>query len=92
MATAAAFDSVDNYRHIPMQEVESNKIKAVGYDEATRTLAVTFKHGAGAIYHYPDVEPQVHADFIGAESLGAHFGKHLQRLPFKKFNPEEVPA
>lgn len=89
-APAAAFDDAANYQHIPMKEVESHKIKAVGYDEATRTLAVTFQRGAGAIYHYPDVEPQVYADFIGAESLGTFFGQHLQSLPFKKFRPEEV--
>lgn len=89
---AAAFDDAADYQHIPMKEVESHKIKAVGYDEATRTLAVTFQRGAGAIYHYPDVEPQVYADFIGAESLGAFFGQHLQSLPFKKFRPEEVAA
>lgn len=91
-APAAAFDDAADYQHIPMKEVESHKIKAVGYDEATRTLAVTFQRGAGAIYHYPNVEPQVYADFIGAESLGSFFGAHLQSLPFKKFHPEQVAA
>jgi len=91
-ATPAAF-SDEPYNPIPMKLVESHKIKAVGYDEATRTLAVTFQRGAGAIYHYPDIEPQVYADFIGAESLGTYFGKYLQNLPFKKFRaPEEAAA
>ncbi|WP_369326426.1 KTSC domain-containing protein [Alcaligenes nematophilus] len=89
---AAAFDDAATYQHIPMEPVESNKIKAIGYDEATRTLAVTFTRGNGAIYHYPDVDPQTHADFIGAESVGTYFGKHLQSLPFKKYHPEEVAA
>lgn len=89
---AAAFDDAAEYHHIPMKEVGSNKIKAIGYDEATHTLAVTFQRGAGAIYHYPNVEPQVYADFIGAESLGSYFGKNLQSLPFKKFHPEEAAA
>lgn len=89
---AAAFDDAAQYHHIPMKEVDSNKIKAVGYDEAARTLAVTFTRGNGAIYHYPDVEPQVYADFINAESLGTFFGRNLQNLPFKKFHPEEVAA
>lgn len=89
---AAAFDDAAEYHHIPMKEVDSNKIKAVGYDEAARTLAVTFTRGNGAIYHYPDVEPQVYADFINAESLGTFFGQNLQNLPFKKFHPEEVAA
>lgn len=89
---AAAFDDAATYQHIPMEPVESNKIKAIGYDEATRTLAVTFTRGNGAIYHYPDVDPQTHADFIGAESVGTYFGKNLQSLPFKKYHPEEVAA
>lgn len=87
---AAAFDDPAEYFHIPMKEVPSGKIKSVGYDESTKTLAVTFQRGAGAIYHYPDVEPQVYAEFIGAESLGAFFGQHIQRLPFKKFRYEDV--
>lgn len=91
-APAAAFDDASDYQHIPMKEVESNKIKAVGYDEASKTLAVVFKRIAGAIYHYPNVEPQMYADFIGAESLGSFFCTHIQSLPFKKFHPKQVAA
>lgn len=73
------------YTHIAMTPVESGQIGAVGYDPATKTLAVTFARGAGAIYHYPNVEPQVHADFMAAESKGTFFGKHIKALPFDKF-------
>lgn len=83
----------DTYTPIPMKPVESNQVKAIGYDEATKTLAVTFTRGAGAIYHYPDVEPELYAEFIGAESIGTFFGKHIKALPFKKFKePEAVAA
>lgn len=83
----------DAYTAIPMKPVESNQVKAIGYDEATKTLAVTFTRGAGAIYHYPDVEPELYAEFIGAESIGTFFGKHIKSLPFKKFKePEAVAA
>lgn len=54
---------------IALQEVESNQVGAIGYDAATQTLAVRFKRGAGAIYHYPDVSPETHLAFIGAESM-----------------------
>lgn len=83
--------SDEPYTHIPMNPVKSNQIAAIGYDEPTKTLAVTFTRGAGAIYHYPNVEPELHADFVGAESIGAFFGKHVKNLPFKKF-PAEVAA
>jgi len=78
------------YVAIPMTPVTSNQVKAIGYDAATKTLAVTFTRGVGAIYHYPNVEPQWHTDFIGAESIGKHFGQHIQGLPFKKFAPPET--
>lgn len=78
---------------ITLDSVESNQVKAIGYDDATKTLAVTFTRGAGAIYHYPNVEPELYAEFIGAESIGTFFGKHIKALPFKKFKePEAVAA
>lgn len=79
-------------QQIMLNAVDSNKIGAVGYDPDTQTLAVQFKRGAGAIYHYPNVTPEQHAAFIGAESLGKHFGEHLQALPFEKFAAETEQA
>ena len=40
---------------IALVPVTSNQVKAIGYDEATQTLAVAFTRGTGAIYHYPNV-------------------------------------
>ncbi len=77
---------------IALEPVESNQVKAIGYDAATKTLAVTFTRGAGAIYHYPDVEPETYEAFKGAESIGKYFGQHIKPLPFKKFAPEPVAA
>ncbi len=56
-AAPAPYDD-DPYTPIPMTPVESHQVKAIGYDGATRTLAVTFTRGAGAVYHYPNVAPQ----------------------------------
>ena len=83
-AAPAAF-STEPYVAIPMDPVKSNQVGAIGYDADSKTLAVTFARGAGAIYHYPNVEPEVHAAFVGAESIGTYFGKHIKALPFKKF-------
>ena len=80
----AAF-SDEPYTPIPMAPVTSNQVGAIGYDAASKTLAVTFTRGPGHIYHYPNVEPEVHAKFVAAESIGTFFGQHIKPLPFKKF-------
>lgn len=76
---------------IALHPVESNQVKSVGYDEATKTLAVQFKHGAGAVYHYGGVSQELHQAFINAESLGKFFRDNLKTLPFEKFQPDPEP-
>lgn len=76
---------------IALSPVDSNLIHSVGYDKDSATLAVTFKRKDGAptaVYHYPDVSPVMHAEFIGAESLGKFHGEHIKPLPFKKYHPD----
>lgn len=70
---------------IALQPVKSSQVKAIGHDPATNTLAVQFKHGAGHIYHYPNVTADMHAKFAGAESIGKYFGQHIKALPFEKY-------
>ena len=77
---------------IALTPVESSQVKAIGYDAASKTLAVTFTRGAGATYHYPNVSQDAADAFRNAESIGAHFGKHIKNLPFEKFMPEPEPA
>lgn len=80
---------------IALSDVDSNLIHGVGYDKETATLAVTFKRKDGAptaIYHYPDISPVMHAEFIGAQSLGKFHGEHIKPLPFKKYHPDLVTA
>lgn len=84
---AQAFET-DPRPQIPLTDVESSQVKAIGYDAAAKTLAVSFTRGSGAIYHYPAVEPETHAAFVAAESIGSFFGKHIKQLPFKKYPPE----
>lgn len=76
--------------HIPLQEVKSSQVKAIGYDATTKTLAVQFTRGAGAIYHYPNVDAETHKAFVEAESIGTFFGKHIKPLAFEKYAPPEV--
>lgn len=77
--------SEEEYVAIPMTPVESNQVAAVGYDAARRTLAVTFTRGTGAIYHYPNCDSKLHADFMAAESKGKYFGEHVKPRAFVKF-------
>lgn len=76
---------------IDLTPVTSNQIKAVGYDAATKTLAITFTRGPGNVYTYDGIEPEAHEAFINAESLGKHFGEHIQVLPSKKYAPDPAP-
>lgn len=73
---------------IQLQGVKSSQVKAIGYDEDTKTLAVQFQRGTGAVYHYPNVSPEQHQAFVNAESIGGHFGKHIKQLPFEKYAPD----
>lgn len=89
----AAADFTDEPRPpIALVPVVSQQVKAIGYDAATKILAVQFNHGVGAIYHYPGVEPETHQAFMAAESIGTFFGKHIKSLAFKKYRPEQEAA
>jgi hypothetical protein len=88
--TAPAPFSKKPYAAIHMTPVDSNQVKAIGYDAASKTLACSFTRGPGHIYHYPNVDPKVHADFMAAESKGTFFGQHIKPLAFDKFEaPQE---
>lgn len=76
---------------IPMIPVDSSQVDRVGYDAETKTLAVQFKHGARAIYHYPNVKPETHAAFMAAESKGVFFREHINPLAFEKFQADPEP-
>jgi hypothetical protein len=91
-APAASFNDPAERLNIPLIPVESGQVKAIGYDATTKTLAVTFTRGPGTEYQYLNVEPETHAAFISAESIGTYFGKHIKPLHFKKFEPAPIAA
>ena len=90
-ATPAAFSDKE-YKAIPMTAVQSKQIAAVGYDAASKTLAMTFTRGPGHVYHYPNVEQKTHDEMMAAESKGAFFGQHIKTLAFDKFPAPEKAA
>lgn len=84
---AAAFTD-KTYEHIPLTAVESNQVAAIGYDEASGTMAVTFTRGPGHVYHYPNVSAELYQQFMAAESKGKFFGVNIKNLPFEKFKAQ----
>lgn len=61
---------------IAMKSVESSNINSIGYDAESQTLAVRFKDkegGAGKLYRYANVPPEVYAEMSEAESVGRFF-------------------
>lgn len=61
--------------------VQSSRIKALGYDEATWTCFVQFQPTArepkGTVYAYTNVAPELFTKFLSAPSIGRFFGQHL---------------
>ena len=90
--TAPATFSDKDYKAIPMTPVQSNQIAAVGYDAASKTLALTFTRGPGHVYHYGGVTKKTHDDMMAAESIGTFFGQHIKALGFDKFPAPEKAA
>ncbi|MDR9052109.1 KTSC domain-containing protein [Burkholderia multivorans] len=83
---------------IPMHAVESSQIHSIGFDAATKTLAIRFKNrttgAATSLYHYENVDAALFAEFAAAESKGSFFGQRIK--PFKDQFPytqiEKMPA
>ena len=59
-----------------MKPVKSSNIEAIGYDPATQTLAVKFRHGG--VYHYEGVPASAHEALVNAKSVGGHFFQHIR--------------
>jgi hypothetical protein len=60
----------------PMIPVESSSIRAIGYDTSACRLHVEFH--TGARYVYDGVHARAHRDLLTAESIGAHFNRHVR--------------
>jgi hypothetical protein len=61
---------------IAMQEVKSSNIKAVGYDDTSKTLAVQFS--SGNTYYYSNVPRATFDEFVAAESVGRYFAANIR--------------
>ena len=61
---------------IPRTPVNSTCIASIGYSATDCVLDVEF--ASGSVYRYFDVPPDVHADLVRAESIGAHFNRGIR--------------
>ena len=70
---------------IAMDAVASSQIHSLGYDAASRTLAVRFKdrksEGPTSLYHYDNVKQSDFDALKNAESIGSHFYKVIKPYP-----------
>jgi hypothetical protein len=69
----------------------SSNIAALGYDERTRALTVTFKGSSGS-YVYDDVPPEIDAEFRAIEASGGSVGKYFQAEVRNKFRATKLTA
>ena len=86
---------------IERRPVDSSQILNVGYDPASKLMAIQFKSfsgEAGAVYGYENVEQEVADGFFREKdedgkkwSVGRHFGKTLKadtkKYPYAKLAP-----
>lgn len=56
--------------------VQSSTIKHVRFDAETGKMQVTF--ASGHTYEYTGIEPSEHDALVSADSVGAHFSKHIR--------------
>ncbi len=73
--------------------VESSDIVSIGYDEVSRTLEIEFQNDR--IYQYKEVDPEVYAQFMRADSYGQFFSTFITRRyryeKVKKDSTQDMP-
>lgn len=78
---------------IALDSVESSQISGIGYDATSQTLAIQFKSGKQAVYHYANVTAEDFAAFKSAESIGSHFYReikpHKEKFPYRKVDEQK---
>jgi hypothetical protein len=63
-------------RPVVMEPVESSNIEAIGHHETSSLLFVRFK--GGRTYMYDRFRSDKHRALMSADSVGAHFAKHIK--------------
>ncbi len=59
-----------------MPSVNSSVFSSIDYDQETKTLVMTFKHGKEyPIYNFPE---NVYKEWMAADSLGRYFNDNIK--------------
>ena len=64
--------------NIPLMAVKSSQIAGVGYDLASKTLAIRFN--SGGLYHYAGVNAEEYLKLTNAKSIGTYFGSNIKNV------------
>lgn len=81
--------------YIPLTDVESSNIQAIGYDRKIQTLRVAFQDQSGVprVYDYPLVPESEYNRLMEAESKGKFFNSRVKPMyGFRSVRPEELIA
>ena len=81
--------------YIPLTDVESSNIQAIGYDRKIQTLRVAFQDQSGVprVYDYPLVPESEYNRLMEAESKGKFFNSRVKPMyGFRSVRPEELVA
>ncbi|MET1033176.1 MAG: non-canonical purine NTP pyrophosphatase [Candidatus Saccharimonadales bacterium] len=71
--------------------VESSDIVSIGYDEPNRILEIEFQNNR--IYQYLEVEPEIHAQLMRADSYGQFFSTFItRRYRYKKVEDDNIKS
>lgn len=63
--------------------VKSRILRAVGYDDSTKTLEIEFQ--TGLVYQYSGVPPKVYADLMRSGEIGKYFSEKVRpKFPAKQ--------
>ena len=75
----------NNMEPVPLIEVESSNVRAIGYDADTKRLVVQFKKSG--IYQYDNVPEALYHSFSAAQSKGQFVWRHLRgRYPYTRID------
>ena len=77
LAALLVFSAAALAADIEMKAVESSLIAQVGYDPATKDLAIQM-HNSSDTYVYKDVPQTVYDNFMAAESKGSFYVKNIK--------------
>jgi hypothetical protein len=73
--------------------VKSSNVASIGYHEPTKKMEVEFHGKSGKpnmIYVHYGIEPQMHADFMAADSIGSFYNQNIRgKFNYKRLEPEQ---